>query len=172
MDRRLFALTTYALGLALTLAAGQIQTARATGPCADPRGDTYCPQTPGCVAAGPSADPALQSNAPAAGPNAGISVDPPAASSGTTITVTGQGLGPNRSVWINLAGMTSTTGLSIGAKQLATPDGSTPTTGADGSLSTTLLVPNLPSWTAGSMNICVLNATAQPVCTPFTLQGS
>jgi hypothetical protein len=57
-------------------------------------------------------------------------VDPAAAPAGATVTISGQGLGGGRSAWINLSHMTTTTGLNLGAKQLATvntaPDGTPP----------------------------------------------
>jgi hypothetical protein len=151
-------------------------------PCADPRGNAYCQSNPssqnaqggqviapaqppstGTGVSNPSNSPAVQSNAPAAA-NASLSIDPPVAPAGASVTVTGQGFGAARSASVNLSNMVSTGGLNLGAKQLATIN-----TAADGSLSTTVTIPSVPSWTAGQANICVINASAQPVCAPFTL---
>jgi hypothetical protein len=88
-------------------------------PCADPRGNAYCqsnasnasaaqqgvPQT-GVTAPPAGNNPAVQPNAPATS-NASVSVDPPAAPAGSTITITGSGLGPNRSAWVNLSHMST-----------------------------------------------------------------
>jgi len=159
----------------VTFAAPPAQSQPATQPCADPRGNAYCQAAPvsqpaQVIAPAPaqtspqtSSNPVLQPNAPAS-PSASVSVDPAVAPAGATITVTGQGLGGGRSAWINLSHMTTSTGLNLGAKQLATVN-----TAADGSLNTSIVVPSVPSWTAGRADICVINATAQPVCTPFTL---
>jgi hypothetical protein len=152
-------------------------------PCADPRGNAYCqnggqatsaqpqaqpqPASQPASANGPaSSNPALQPNAPQSA-SASISLDPPSAPAGASVTVSAQGLGPNRSAWVNLAQMKSTTGLNLGAQQLATV-----TTAADGSLSTSVTIPAVPSWTAGTASICLINATAQPVCAPFTLASA
>jgi hypothetical protein len=156
----------------------------ASAQCADPRGNSYCqnggqvtfsappaqsslpptqPQPTPADAAGQATSPAVQSNAPAAAA-ASISLDPPTAPAGATVIVSGQGLGGGRSAWVNLSHMMSTGGLNLGAKQLATVN-----TAPDGSLNATVTIPTVPSWTAGSADICVINATAQPVCAPFTL---
>jgi hypothetical protein len=154
-------------------------------PCADPRGNAYCqtnPSTqttqgggqvvaPASSATGAAAtsntgnanSPAVQPNAPAS-PNASINLDPPTAPAGATVTVTGQGFGGGRSAWVNLSHMQSTGGLNLGAKQIATVN-----TATDGTLNATVTIPSVPSWTAGSADICVINASAQPVCAPFTL---
>jgi hypothetical protein len=110
--------------------------------------------------------PAVQPNAPASA-SASVSVDPAAAPAGATVTISGQGLGGGRSAWINLSHMTTTTGLNLGAKQLATVN-----TAPDGTLNASVTVPSVPSWTAGTADICIINATAQPVCTPFTLAST
>jgi hypothetical protein len=141
-------------------------------PCADPRGNAYCQSNPSAqnTVAPPPGGTANQGNSPAAQPNApassnaSISLDPPVAPAGTTVTITGQGLGGGRSAWVNLSHMTSTGGLNLGAKQLATV-----VTGSDGKLSTSVTIPSVPSWTAGQADICIINATAQPICAPFTL---
>ena len=163
----------------------------ASAQCADPRGNSYCPnngqvtfnpppsgaqpaqpvqpvqpaqpaQTGGTTA--PAANnPAVQPNAPATA-NATLVVDPPSAPASATITITATGLGPNRSTWVNLSHMTTTAGLNLGAKQLATVN-----TAPDGTLNTTVTIPAVPSWTAGKADICLINASAQPVCAPFTL---
>lgn len=148
-------------------------------PCADPRGNAYCqsnppsnppvPQTPpqtGVTAPPAANNPAVQPNAPATSA-ASVAVDPAAAPAGSTVTITASGLGPNRSAWVNLSHMTTPQGLSLGAKQLATVN-----TAADGSLSTSVVVPAVPGWTAGNADICLINASAQPVCTPFTLSSA
>ena len=158
-----------------------------TQPCADPRGNAYCQgssssqttqpaappvqpaQTGGTAATNGNnapALPAIQSNAPSA-PNASMSIDPPSAPAGSTVSVTASGLGANRSAWVNLSHMTTTAGLNLGAKQLATVN-----TAPDGTLSATVMIPAVPSWTAGTADICLINATAQPVCAPFTLASA
>ena len=119
-------------------------------------------QAAGTTGAGGNS-PAVQPNAPAA-PDASISIDPSEAPAGAQVTLTGHGLGGGRSAWVNLSHMTSTGGLNLGAKQLGTIN-----TAPDGSVSATLTIPTVPSWTAGSADICVINATADPVCTQFTL---
>ena len=175
---------TLVVGVALLLPATS-----ASAQCADPRGASYCtnngqvtfgpppgqsvapapPPATGAPAPPPATgatSPAVQSNAPASS-SASISVDPASAPAGATITVTGQGLGGGRSAWVNLAHMVTATGLGLGAKQLATVN-----TAADGTLTATLTIPSVPSWTSGRADICVINATAQPVCTAFTLASA
>lgn len=182
-----------AFSLALLLPVAGAATV-ASAQCADPRGNSYCqnggqvtfnpppgqqsqppaqpsgqvvapapvqPQ-PG-TAGNPGNSPAVQPNAPAAA-NASINIDPPIAPAGATATISGQGLGGGRSAWVNLSHMTSTGGLNLGAKQLATVN-----TAPDGSFSMTVTIPSVPSWTAGQADICVVNASAQPVCAPFIL---
>ncbi|GAC1314376.1 MAG: hypothetical protein NVSMB2_03710 [Chloroflexota bacterium] len=168
-------------GLALVLGAAlALPAASAIAQCADPRGAGYCtnngqvtfgpPPSQGVAPAPPPANgatsPAVQSNAPASS-NASISVDPARAPAGATVTLSGQGLGGGRSAWVNLAHMVTGTGLTLGAKQLATVN-----TAPDGTLTATLTIPSVPSWTSGQADICVINAAAQPVCTAFTLASA
>ena len=159
--------------------------------CADPRGNSYCENngqvtftTPGGGTSNPTNNapapnapapnnapaqqqsPAVQSNAPVSA-DASITLDPPSAAAGESVSITGRGLGGGRSAWVNLSHMTSAQGLNLGAQQLATIN-----TAPDGSLTTTVVIPSVPSWTAGKADICVINATAQPVCTPFTLTSA
>jgi hypothetical protein len=155
----------------------------ASQPCADPRGNAYCqgtssphtsqviappvqpvqPAQTGATNAPGANSPAVQPNAPVT-TNANLIVDPPSAAAGATIAITASGLGPNRSAWVNLSHMTTAAGLNLGAKQLATVN-----TAVDGSLNTTVIIPAVPSWTTGKADICLINASAQPVCAPFTL---
>ena len=160
----------------------------ASAQCADPRGNSYCTnngqvtfnpppggaqpvqpaqpaQTGGTNAPGAN-NPAVQPNAPVAA-NPTLVVDPSSAPASATITITATGLGPNRSAWVNLSHMTTIAGLNLGAKQLATVN-----TAADGSLNSTVVVPAVPGWTAGKADICLINATKQPVCAPFTLASA
>jgi hypothetical protein len=140
--------------------------------CADPRGNSYCsndgqvtfsappsgsapaqsntapaaPQSqPTQSSAPPAQSPAIQSNTPASG-TASLSIDPPSAPAGATVSITAQGLGGGRSAWVNLSHTQSTGGLNLGAKQLATVN-----TAPDGSLSTSVVIPTVPSWTAGPL---------------------
>jgi len=111
-------------------------------------------------------NPANQPNAPAA-PGATISIDPSVAPAGASVTITGQGLGGSRCAAVSLSKMMSTTGLPLGAQQLTTV-----ATAADGTVSAALVIPSVAGWTAGQAAICLIYATAQPVCTPFTLASA
>jgi hypothetical protein len=118
--------------------------------------------------------PILQGNASTSAAAAVLSVDPPSAPVGATVTVTARGLGAGRSVWVNLAEMKDNTGLRVPAKQLLTLDGAlaSPVTGPDGSLNAKFVIPKVPAWTQPDASICVLNATVDAVCTSFTIAGS
>ena len=70
---------------------------------------------------------------------ASLTLNPPSAAAGATVTISAQGLGANRSAWLNLSHMTSTGGLNLGAKQLATVN-----TAGDGSLATSILSRQYP----------------------------
>jgi len=119
-------------------------------------------------------NPILQGNATASGGAASVTVDPPSAPVGGTVALSAHGLGAGRSVWVNLAQMRDNTGFVEPAKQLLTPDGAlaAPVTGADGSLNVQLMIPQVPAGTMPSASICVLNATVDAVCTPFTIAGA
>lgn len=115
--------------------------------------------------------PGLQARATVSGSAAVITVDPPTAPVGATITVTASGLGPNRCATVNLAQMKDIYGIAQLPKQLLNPDGSPadPVTGSDGSLSAQLVLPEIWHDTAPSASICIRDATVTTVCTPFTI---
>jgi len=180
------AMLVLSVALSATAFAPGVQVAGAQ--CADPRGNSYCtnggqvtfnpppsgstqpPNVTGggeaTVPTGQDSNPALQPNAPAS-PRAFITLDPAAAPAGATVTITGQGFGGGQSAWVNLSHMVSTAGLNLGATQIATVN-----TAGDGSLSASVTIPSVPSWTAGTADICIINASAQPVCAPFSLSSA
>lgn len=154
--------------------------------CADPRGPAYCTNngqvtwstaervpwsTPGSDKFAPPSSRTPATAAPASAPasqpsQANISVDPSEASVGDSITVSGTGLAPGQSVWVNLAQS------KLGATELKTVDGSKPQVADDGTLTSTLDLPDMPDWAVGEVSICVGGLTTKTVCSPFTFHGS